>query len=158
MQVDHAVYEHDDSGQWRVRWTGADDHRRAAKGFQTRAEAEAHVAGSVLTATDTLVYRAMDQDVPLGLYTTARAAQAHAEHHARHLDSDLIKWLAEQADIPNVDDLTVTAWTWERPETSGPSNDEPISLYATVAGEEYGTGYTVLPLTLAVAYDPKAEG
>ena len=154
--MENVHYEQEASG-WRVRWTAEDGRRRQHSGFGTRPEAEAYIA-SLGTPVSTLVYRALDAGVPLGLYTTARAAQDHAGHEATN-HPELRKWLADTAGI-DVDELTVTAWSWEA--SSGadepPGADEPLVLYATVGGEQYGTGYTVLPLSLHSRFDPEAEG
>ncbi|WP_034088835.1 hypothetical protein [Streptacidiphilus albus] len=144
-------------GGWRVIWTDDDSRRRQASGFDTRAEAEAHLA-SLSTPTSTLVYRAMDDNVPLGLYTTVQAAQDHADHEAPH-DAGLWLWLASETGL-DVEQVTVTAWSWEASTADDEpvGDDEPLVLYATVGGEQYGTGYTVLPLSLHSRFDPEAEG
>lgn len=145
------------TGPWRARWTGDDGKRHSRHDFTSPDAARAFISAAQETPRpDCLVYRALDDDIPLGLYTTLQAAQAHADHHARHEGKEvLLEWLANTSGIP-VAEVTVTKWSWEKPHELG--DDEPLSLYATVAGKEYGTGYTILPLTLSAGFDPEAEG
>jgi len=152
--MENVHYEQEASG-WRVRWTAEDGRRRQHSGFGTRPEAEAYVA-SLGTPVSTLVYRAMDDNVPLGLYTTARAARDHGVHDAHH-SAALRQWLATEAGL-DVDEVVVTAWSFEASTDGEPAADEPLTLYATVDGEQYGTGYTVVPLSLHTHFDPDAEG
>ncbi|MEU0761625.1 hypothetical protein ABZ351_18360 [Streptomyces microflavus] len=86
------------------------------------------------------VYRAEHETIPLGTYTTEAAARAHAEGAMsdefgpeRAVTFD---WVGDESDLES--------W-WEL-------------VVQVDGGDEQPTGYVVVPITVASAYDPEAEG
>ncbi|MER7696204.1 hypothetical protein [Streptomyces sp. NPDC096095] len=86
-----------------------------------------------------MMYRAQYAGIPLGTYTTEGAARAHAEFALsskygpeRTLVHD---WIGDEDDL-----------------------EEPRELVAQVdGGDEQPTGYVVVPIRVATAFDPDAE-
>ncbi|MFD5903617.1 hypothetical protein ACFWHG_19260 [Streptomyces microflavus] len=87
-----------------------------------------------------VMYRAEHETIPLGTYTTEAAARAHAEaamssevgpEHTVTFD-----WVGDESDLES--------W-WEL-------------VVQVDGGDEQPTGYVVVPITVASAYDPEAEG
>ncbi|MFD6415953.1 hypothetical protein [Streptomyces sp. NPDC060194] len=84
------------------------------------------------------VYRAAYLSIPLGTYTTQAAARAHCEADALNQRPD---WKAGSFD-----------WLGDPSEP-----DDPYELTITRGGDEDVTGHTVTRITVATAYDPKAD-
>lgn len=110
------------------------------------AEAQSWVEGISLLAglpagpdADLLVYRAEHDSIPVGLYTTAEAAQEHCEALvSREFEgrfSVLFEWQADEED----------------------QESAVLELDVLVDGERVSTGYSVTPLEAASAYDPDAD-
>ncbi|MBK3561010.1 hypothetical protein JHN55_31660 [Streptomyces sp. MBT56] len=84
-------------------------------------------------------YRAQHEGIPLGLYTTEAEARQHCQG-----------WLSQ--DYP-ADRSLIFTWIGDEDDP-----EEPYELAVQVdGGDEELTGYVVVPLTVAAAYDPDAE-
>ncbi|WP_405186177.1 hypothetical protein OG582_11760 [Streptomyces anulatus] len=84
-------------------------------------------------------YRAQQEGIPLGLYTTEAEARRHCEG-----------WLSK--DYPAGQSLIFT-WIGDEDDP-----EEPYELAVQVdGGDETPTGYVVVPLTVAAEHDPDAE-
>ncbi len=83
-------------------------------------------------------YRAQHEGIPLGLYTSEAEARRHCEG-----------WLGR--DYP-ADRALIFDWIGDE------DDEEPCELTVRVdGGDETPTGYVVVPLSVAAAYDPDAE-
>lgn len=89
-----------------------------------------------------VVYRAYHETVPLGMYATREAAQEHCLADAKN----------------NGDDVAEAAW-WSQDEDDPEGSEECLVLhdYSGDKGGDLLTDYSVMPLTVATAYDPDAE-
>jgi hypothetical protein len=97
------------------------------------------VAAQTPPAPPTVVYRAYFETMPLGLYSTREAARAHCLADAKN----------------HGDDVTKAHW-W--PQDDDPDGSEECLVLQAPPGGDLLTDYSVMPLTVAAAYDPDAEG
>lgn len=95
--------------------------------------------GATAGTGELTVYRAEHRGIPLGTYANPAAARAHCEHQMRTKAPDgprlALDWIGE-------DDF---------------ADGDPLELAARLDGEEWSTGYTVVPVTVPAAFDPEAE-
>jgi hypothetical protein len=123
------------------------DQRNAARLKVLGLEAERHETNSALSEITVAlrdkqdapltVFRAEHDSIVFGLYTTAEAAREHCEAHERH------SWPTG----------TTLAFDWIEDEEDG------VAELAVTAGqnEESTTGYVVIALEVASAYDPETD-
>jgi hypothetical protein len=104
---------------------------------------EAQAELDTIDAGDLTVYRASHESIVIGHYTTAAAAREHCqayverEHHGK---GELRLWWREDED------------TVDQPE------EGPAELIERIgAGPVNPTGYLVIPVTVAAAYDPDGD-
>lgn len=90
-------------------------------------------------AAPTVVYRAYFEAMPLGLYATRDAARAHCLADAKS----------------HGDDITGANW-WPNDQDDPEGSAECLVLKGPKCGDLM-TDYSVMPLTVAAAYDPDAE-
>ena len=128
----------------RLIWMSWEDGRGDDNVTLIIARAQVHATLAVAAQTPaeplTVVYRAYFETMPLGLYTTREAARAHC--------------LANATD--HGDNVTKADW-WPQDEDDPDGSEECLVLQGPSCGDLL-TDYSVMPLTVATAYDPEAEG